>query len=205
MLSVGEGFEREQCHLFPSLLVFSHSLRYPQSNWVFWCCFPSRWACAHSRPLWVSPMNSLVRLGVSPAAALTPMGVFNQRFEALFPRAGDLGCEVCFAPPQFLLVYLQTNVGPPSPQSAASPGPPATTLCRVLSAQLPVSTPPTCLDECFFFISLVVRLPYSSIFCQFWLVLFSNYCCLSFGCARRHSVSTNTSVLARSANSSLNV
>ena len=35
--------------------------------------------------------------------------------------------------------------------------------------QLPVSTPPTGLDECFFFISLVVRLPYSSIFCQFWL------------------------------------
>ena len=33
----------------------------------------------------------------------------------------------------------------------------------------PVSAPPTGLDECFFFISLVVRLPYSSIFCQFWL------------------------------------
>ena len=26
------------------------------------------------------------------------MGVFNQRFEALFPRAGALGCAVCFAP-----------------------------------------------------------------------------------------------------------
>ena len=71
------------------------------------------WVCVHSRTLWVSPMNSLVRLGVSPAAALTPMGVFNQRFEALFPRAGDLGFEVCFAPPQFLLVYLCVNVGPP--------------------------------------------------------------------------------------------
>ena len=34
---------------------------------------------------------------------------------------------------------------------------------------LPVSAPPTSLDECFFFISLVVELPYSSIFCQFWL------------------------------------
>ena len=29
--------------------------------------------------------------------------------------------------------------------------------------------PPTGLDECFFFNSLVVGLPYSSIFCQFWL------------------------------------
>ena len=34
---------------------------------------------------------------------------------------------------------------------------------------LPVTAPPTGLDECFFFISLVVRLPCSSIFCQFWL------------------------------------
>ena len=43
------------------------------------------WACAHSRPLWVSPPNSPVRLGVSPAAASTPTGVFTQRFEAYFP------------------------------------------------------------------------------------------------------------------------
>ena len=35
-------------------------------------------------PLWVSPTNSPVRLGVSPAAASTRTGVFNQRFEALF-------------------------------------------------------------------------------------------------------------------------
>ena len=44
------------------------------------------------------PTTSPVRLGVSPAAAPTPMGVFNQRFEALFPRAGALVCAVCFAP-----------------------------------------------------------------------------------------------------------
>ena len=70
------------------------------------------WACACFQPLWVSPMNSSVRLGVSPAAALTPTGVFNQRFEALFHRAGALGCAVCFAPRPFLPVYLCTNVGP---------------------------------------------------------------------------------------------
>ena len=35
--------------------------------------------------------------------------------------------------------------------------------------QLPVSTPPPSLDEYFFFNFLVVGLPYSSIFCQFWL------------------------------------
>ena len=63
-----------------------------------WCWFPSKWACAHSRPLWVSPTTSPVRLGVSPAAAPTPRGAFNQRFEALFPRAGALGCVVCLTP-----------------------------------------------------------------------------------------------------------
>ena len=64
-----------------------------------WCWFPSGWACAHSRPLWVSPTTSPVRLGVSPAAAPTPRGAFNQRFEALFPGSGAQGCAaVCFAP-----------------------------------------------------------------------------------------------------------
>ena len=63
-----------------------------------WCWFPSGWACARPRPLWVSPTTSPVRLGVSPAAAPTPKDVFNQRFEALFPSTGALGCTVCFAP-----------------------------------------------------------------------------------------------------------
>ena len=63
-----------------------------------WCWFLSGWACARPKPLWVSPTTSPVSLGVSPAAAPTPTGVFNQRFEALFPRAGALGCAVCFAP-----------------------------------------------------------------------------------------------------------
>ena len=108
----GGGADREQWCLLHSLLSFSHSLHYPQSNWAPLVLVPSRWACACSRPLWVSPMTSLVRLGVSPAAAPTPMGVFTPRFQALFPRAGALGCALCFAPPLFLLVYLCTNVGP---------------------------------------------------------------------------------------------
>ena len=123
--------------------------------------------CVHSRTLWVSPMNSPVRLGVSPAATSTPTGVFNQWFEALFCCAGTLGCAVCLTPQLFLPVYLHSNVGPPSPQSTTSLSPPATALPKVLSTRLPVSAPPTSLDECFFFISLVVRLPYSLIFCQF--------------------------------------
>ena len=56
-----------------------------------WGWFSSGWPCAHSGPLWVSPMTSPVRLGVSFAAAPTPTGVFNQRFEALFRHSGALG------------------------------------------------------------------------------------------------------------------
>ena len=57
----------------------------------------------------------------------------------------------------------------PAPQSATSLCPLADVLLQLLSAQLPDSVPPTSLDECLFFISLVVGLPYSSIFCQFQL------------------------------------
>ena len=61
------------------------------------------------------------------------------------------------------------NVGPPSPQATTSSGLLATALPGVFSTQLTVSTPPTSVDEYFFFNSLVVGLPYSSMFCQFWL------------------------------------
>ena len=76
-----------------------------------------------------------------------------------------------------LLVYLCTNVGPqgllvvrlPAPfvPYSASLGP--AMAMRVLSALVPVSAPPTGLDVCLFFYLLGVRLPYRSIFCQFWL------------------------------------
>ena len=120
-----------------------------------------------------------MRLGVSPAATSTPTGVFSQRFEALFPRAGALGRAVCLAPQLFLLVHLCTNVGPQDLPAAAWPAPfhnPPPCWVHQLSPchessppRLPVSVPPTGLDECFFFISLVVGLPYNSIFCPFWL------------------------------------
>ena len=96
------------------------TLCHPQSNWgPFWCWFPSGWACAHSRPLWVSSTNSPLRLGVSAAAASTPTGVFNQRFEALFSCPGTLGCAVYLAPQLFLPVYLHVNMGPPPLLAAA--------------------------------------------------------------------------------------
>ena len=85
----GGGSEREQCCLLRSLPAFSHFPRYPQANWALLVLIPGWVGLLHPRPLWVSPMDSPVRLGVSPTAA-TPTGVFNQRFEALFSSTGTL-------------------------------------------------------------------------------------------------------------------
>ena len=140
-----------------------------------WCWFPSGWACACPRPLWVSPTTSPVRLGVSPAATPTPTGVFTPRFEALFPGAGALGCMICFAPPPFLPVYLCTNVGPqgllvvrlPAPFVPHSASLSPAKAARVLSAPVPIFAPPTRSGSMFLFYLLAVRLPCRSIFCQF--------------------------------------
>ena len=70
-------------------------------------------------------MTSPVRLGVSPAAAPTPTGAFDQRFEALFPGAGALGCAVH-------QVYLCANVGPRG-ATRALPAPFSATLSPALS------------------------------------------------------------------------
>ena len=73
-------------------------------------------------------------------------------------------------------------VGLPAPlvPHSASLGP--ATATRVLSAPMPVSAPPTSLDECLFCISLVLD-PLA--------VRFS----VSSGCARRLSVSTYAAIL----------
>ena len=95
---MGEGPRGSNGARFPlhQISIF-HSATHNQTG-PLWCWFPSGWACACPRPLWVSPTTSPVKLEVSPAAASTPTGVFNQGFEALFPHAGALGCAVCFAP-----------------------------------------------------------------------------------------------------------
>ena len=76
-----------------------------------------------------------------------------------------------------LSVYLCANVGlqgllvvglpAPFVPHSASLGP--ATATRVLSTPVPISTPPTGLDERLFFYLLGVGLPCHSIFCQFWL------------------------------------
>ena len=141
------------------------------------------------RPLWVSPMPSPVRLGVSPAAAPTPTGVFTQRFEALFPRAGALGCRVCFAPRRLSGLSVCECGAAGCYWSDCLPllshTPPVSVpprQCKSSLPWLPISAPPTGLDECLFFISLVW---------DFLAIRFS----VSSGCARRRSVSTYATIL----------
>ena len=73
-------------------------------------------------------------------------------------------------------------VGLPAPFLPHSASLCPATATRVLSAQVPVSAPPTGLDECLFFISLVP---------DFLAVRFS----VSSGCVRRRSVSTYAAIL----------
>ena len=88
------------------------------------------------------------------------------------------------------LSVICTNVGPqgllvlglPAPFVPHSASPSPTIATRVLSPLVPVSAPPTGLDECLFFISLVW---------DFLAVRFS----VSSGCARRRSVSTYAAIL----------
>ena len=173
----------------PLSKVFSHSLCYPQSNWAPLVLVPE-WVglCTLQAPVGLS-RTSPVRLGFPPAAAPTPMGPFNQRFEALFPRVGALGCAVCFTSRRLsgLCVRECGVTGSASGRTAcpfiphsASLGPARAT--RVLSALVPISAPPTGLDECLFFISLVS---------DFLAVQFS----VSSGCVRRRSVSAYAAIL----------
>ena len=56
----------------------------------FWCWFLGGWFCVCSRTLWVSPINSTVRLGVSPATS-TPTGFFSQRVWGFISRLWNPG------------------------------------------------------------------------------------------------------------------
>ena len=125
--------------------------------------------------------------------------IFTARgFEALVSHAGTLGCTFCL-PPRFsfwlISMWMWIHLVQQPPPSPHSPLP-----CHMPSLPLLlISTPPTSLDECFFYNSLVVRLPYSSIFWQLWLFFsFLNLLLSFFGCVRKQSISTYASIWPKS-------
>ena len=108
-----------------------------------------------------SPQRVLLR-GWEFLPLLQPPHFFQSEVLRLyFPCAETLGCMVCLASQLFLPVYPHTNMGPltcqPLPCQESSP------------PHLLISIPSTGQDECSFFNSLVIGLPFSLIFCQFWL------------------------------------
>ena len=148
-----------------------------------------------------------MRLGVSPAAASTPTGVFSQRFEALFPCAGTLGCRVCFAPPPFLPVYLCVNVRLQGLPAATLPAPSTVRHLTGSASCCLAANPlrPGC--PCPLLLAVWMNVSLSPWLSDFHTVQFSvssgyflllNCCYPSFGCARRRNVSTYTSILAGS-------
>ena len=150
-----------------------------------------------------------MRLGVSPTAASTPTGVFNQRFEALFPLTGTLGRVVCFAPLPFLLVYLCANVGPVGSASCCTAHLVRSTIRHVAGSTSHLAASPVhpgCLSPPLqpVWMKVFSLSPWLSDFnavrfsVSSGCFLFLNCCCPSSGCVRRHSVSTYASILARS-------
>ena len=134
----------------------------------FWCWFLSEWVSICSRTLLVS--KELFYEAVSFSRHPKPHWFLQPEVLRLSFPTLTLDCEVCLTPQLFLLVYPHTNVGQPAPPATALPALVCQLLpCCVFFAPLPVSAPPTTLNECFFFNSFVVRLPFSSIFWQFWL------------------------------------
>ena len=107
------------------------------------------------------------------------------------PGTGTLGCMVSPGagiarfqgiPPDFLSTIHECGVV----HSAAATASPCHTASLGLSAQLHDSASPTHLDECGFFKSLVVRLPYSLNLCQFCALFVLGSSCNSFhGCMKR--------------------
>ena len=123
-----------------------------------------------SRTLWDSPTNSPVRLGVSPTAEM-PTGSYSQRVWGFISPCWNPGLHGLsrspVVPPS---CSLHANVGPPGPPATTSPTQSSSRSlpCHASPPQLLFFNPPTILNECFLFNSLVVGLPYSLIFWQFW-------------------------------------
>ena len=139
------------------------SLTTHQQVGPFWCFFLGRWVCINYRTLWVSPMNSPLRLGVSPTAII-PTSFSSQGFLGLISMHRNLALHglshSSVVPPG--LSKRKYGTAPAASCHFACSEPPAASFLWVLST-------PAGLDECFFLNSLVVRLPYILIFWKFCL------------------------------------
>ena len=151
--------------------------------------------------LWVSPTNPPVRLGVSPTAA-TPTGFYNHRFWCIISPHWNLGLRGLSCSLLVLPGLSAHKWGTTQSANCRLAHPSHQPPCWHVSclSQLLVSTPLSSLNECLLFNSLVVRLPYSSIFWQFWLFLFLNLLLSFFWLCEGAKYIHYTSTLAGSPN-----
>ena len=144
-------------------VAFSYFLQYPQANWALVVLIP-RWVvlCTFQGPMGLSKELSceagslshhlnhhrffhseVLRIQFSALEPWVVQSVSISSYSSWFICMQIWDCPLCQLPP-----------------------------CHESSLPwLPISPPPTGLDECFFFNSLVVGLSYSSIFCQFCLFI----------------------------------
>ena len=136
----------------------------PQGSWPFCCWFPGGWTCICSRTLWVSPANSPVRLGSFYCCHNAHRFLQLEVLRLYFPALELWVVWSVLLPPVVPPGLSALNVGMPRPPWSSSHCLAAGPLCP--AARL---APSYQSGWCFFFNSLVVRLPGSSIFWQFWL------------------------------------
>ena len=129
--------------------------------------FLGGWICVHSRTS-MGLSNEVSCEAASFSHHATPAGFYSQRFLRLyFPAlepwvAGSVSLPSCSS--WFIWMQMWDHLVCQLPPCHTSSPP-----------RLPVSAPPTSLNGCLFFKSLVVGLPYSLIFWQFWLCFVFKY------------------------------
>ena len=131
----------------------------------FCCLFLGGWLCVYSRALWVSPTNSPVIWQFLPQLQL-PQVFTDTHFQALVSHSGIRGCLVCLTPHVFLpgLFTHDCGIAWCASHQLACPvcnlaAPPLCSGCM----SLPLL--PVCMNVLGCWTS-----PYSSVFCQFWVV-----------------------------------
>ena len=140
-------------------MAFNHFLCYPKAHWALLVLIP-RWVglCIFLDPLGLS--NKLSCEGGSFSCHLNPHRFFQSEVLRLYFSALESG----------LYGLCRSPVVPPGLSTCKYGTAHSFSPCLESSLpQLPVCAPPTGLDECFFFNSLVGGLPYNLIFWQFWL------------------------------------
>ena len=148
----------------------------------FWCLFQDGWVCVPSRTLWVSLMNSPVRLGVSLAPATTPTGFFQSEVLRLYFLTLEPLFVWSVSLPSYFFQFIHTQiwdiqVHQLQPHPVLQP-PPCCDSSRLGYLSLPLANG---LDGCFFN-SLVVGLhtvqfPGSSGYFLFLYLLFLFWLC----------------------------